>query len=128
MKNDGLFKSLGDPTRLRIVMLLLDEELCVCDIESILHLPQSTVSRHMARLSSAGVVVARREIVWIHYRLAQTAVIDDLRTFLRTQFAKVNPYRQDRATLETYVSEGKCAIPQRQGTTKQLLVSISKET
>nr|HXK57067.1 metalloregulator ArsR/SmtB family transcription factor [Gammaproteobacteria bacterium] len=49
-----LFKALSDETRLRILCLLLEGELCVCDIMAVLQLPQSTVSRHLAYLKNAG--------------------------------------------------------------------------
>jgi ArsR family transcriptional regulator, arsenate/arsenite/antimonite-responsive transcriptional repressor len=67
----GLYKALGDPTRLRIVALLVNGELCVCHLQHVLGLPQAHVSRHLAVLRAAGVVEARREGSWIHYRLRE---------------------------------------------------------
>ncbi len=71
MKNiTQCFKSLSDPTRLRIVWLLQAEgELCVCDLMEILDLPQSTVSRHLAYLRNASLVNDQRKGVWMYYRL-----------------------------------------------------------
>jgi ArsR family transcriptional regulator, arsenate/arsenite/antimonite-responsive transcriptional repressor len=66
-----LFKALGDPTRLRIVALLAHGELCVCHLQHALDLPQAHVSRHLAVLRAAGVVGARREGSWMHYRLVE---------------------------------------------------------
>jgi len=66
-----LFKALGDETRLRIVALLSHGELCVCHVQAALDLPQAHVSRHLAVLRNAGVVVARRHGSWINYRLAE---------------------------------------------------------
>lgn len=63
-----IFKALSDTTRLRIMGLLLEGELCVCDLMSILELPQSTVSRHLSYLRNAGLVEGRRDGVWMHYR------------------------------------------------------------
>ena len=67
---ETLFKALADQTRLRIVGLLLSGEICVCDIHGSLGLPQPTVSRHLAYLRRAGVVLARKDGLWVHYRLA----------------------------------------------------------
>ena len=67
---ETLFKALADRTRLRIVGLLIAGEICVCDIHGSLGLPQPTVSRHLAYLRRAGVVLARKEGLWVHYRLA----------------------------------------------------------
>jgi ArsR family transcriptional regulator len=68
-----LLKALADETRLRIVALLAHGELCVCHVESGLDIPQPTASRHLAVLRHAGVVEARRDGSWIHYRLAVQA-------------------------------------------------------
>jgi ArsR family transcriptional regulator len=67
----SLFKALGDPTRLRILGLLLAGEVCVCHIHESLNIPQPRASRHLAYLRRAGLVEARREGLWMHYRLAQ---------------------------------------------------------
>jgi ArsR family transcriptional regulator len=66
-----LFKALADETRVKIVAALSREELCVCHIEDALSCPQSTVSRHLAVLRSAGIVQARREGAWVYYSLKQ---------------------------------------------------------
>lgn len=63
------FKALADETRLRILMLLLSGELCVCEILAVLDLPQSTVSRHLAYLRNADWVLDRRQGTWMYYRL-----------------------------------------------------------
>ena len=65
------YKALADRTRLRILALLMDGEVCVCDIHDTLRLPQPTASRHLAYLRRAGLVEARREGTWMHYRLAE---------------------------------------------------------
>ena len=68
---DTLFKALADTTRLRIVGLLLDGEICVCNIHESLGLPQPKVSRHLAYLRRAGLVETRKDGLWVHYRLAR---------------------------------------------------------
>lgn len=67
---ETLFKALADRTRLRIISLLASGEICVCDIHESLALPQPTVSRHLAYLRHAGLVVSRKDGLWVHYRLA----------------------------------------------------------
>jgi ArsR family transcriptional regulator len=65
-----LARCLGEDLRLGIVCLLhRNDELCVCDLVNSLGAPQPTVSRHLAQLRGCGVVVARREGTWMHYRL-----------------------------------------------------------
>ncbi len=67
---DEMFKALADPTRIRILGLLANGEICVCHIHESLRLPQSLVSRHLAYLRRTGLVETRREGLWVHYRLA----------------------------------------------------------
>jgi ArsR family transcriptional regulator len=64
-----IFKAMADETRLRILVLLLDGELCVCEIIAALELPQSTVSRHLAYLKKSGWVCDRKQGLWMYYRL-----------------------------------------------------------
>lgn len=67
---DHLFRALADPTRLRLLNLIADREVCVCYFVGILRISQPKVSRHLAYLRRAGIVAARREGRWMHYRLA----------------------------------------------------------
>jgi ArsR family transcriptional regulator len=66
----GVFRALADETRLRILALLRDGEVCVCHIHGGLRLPQPTVSRHLAYLRKTGLVECRRQGLWMYYRLA----------------------------------------------------------
>ena len=67
---EGACKALADRTRLRILALLGNNEVCVCHIHDSLGLPQPTVSRHLAYLRRSGLVAARRDGVWMHYRVS----------------------------------------------------------
>lgn len=76
----GLYQALADPTRLRILAILAQQtpaapegELCVCHIHDSLGVSQPTASRHLAYLRKAGLVEARREGVWMHYRIVRPA-------------------------------------------------------
>ena len=68
---ESTFKALADATRLRILTLVVEGEVCVCEIHDSLRLPQPAVSRHLAYLRRTGLVEARREATWMHYRLAE---------------------------------------------------------
>ena len=63
------FQALGDTTRLRLLNLMGEKEVCVCYFVEILGGPQPKISRHLAYLRSAGIVAARREGKWMHYRI-----------------------------------------------------------
>ena len=66
-----LFKALADRTRLRLIGLLGDSEVCVYFIVAILKISQPKISRHLAYMRRAGIVAARREGKWMHYRLTE---------------------------------------------------------
>jgi len=69
---ENLFKALADKTRLRILALLGNNEVCVCHVHDTLGLPQPTVSRHLAYLRRSGLVAARRDGVWMHYQVSRS--------------------------------------------------------
>ena len=75
VKNDPvtLFQALSDRTRLRILNLMTEGELCVCYFVEVLKESQPKISRHLAYLRRAGVVAGRLEGKWIHYRLVRPA-------------------------------------------------------
>lgn len=62
-----IFKALSDETRLRIFLLLGEGELCVCQIQVALAMPQTKISRHLTVLRHAGLVTARRDGLWMYY-------------------------------------------------------------
>lgn len=86
-----ILRALADDTRLRIFSLLTKAELCVCEIEDVLDLPQSLVSNHLAVLRRAGLVESRRDAEdarWVFYRAnaaAAAALRERLRALLEVQ-------------------------------------------
>jgi DNA-binding transcriptional ArsR family regulator len=69
-------KALSDPTRLKIIYLLQDGELCVCEIISALNKPQSTVSHHLNILKKAEFIQGRKEGLWIYYKLSHNKLLE----------------------------------------------------
>ena len=65
------YAALSDETRLRLVSLMKDGEVCVCHLQDVLKTNQPKISRHLAYLRRAGVVEARRDGKWMHYRLKE---------------------------------------------------------
>jgi ArsR family transcriptional regulator len=106
-----LFRALGDETRLRIVALLSHGELCVCHIESALDLNQSTASRHLGILRTAGVVDCRREGTWVYYRLTdqEHATVGKALEVLTRAFGAERALRADHARLRRSCGPGACA-------------------
>ncbi len=66
---EAALKAAADPTRTRILKLLERGELCVCQVQAVLALAPSTISKHLAILKAAGLVADRRDGRWIHYGL-----------------------------------------------------------
>ncbi|HJR64725.1 MAG TPA: metalloregulator ArsR/SmtB family transcription factor [Gemmatimonadaceae bacterium] len=95
---DALFGAFADPTRLRVMNLLVAGELCVCDIVDILGLPQPTISRHLAALRSVGLVDVTREWKFAHYRLGVPAspVQANLLTCVRSCFVGIEQLDRER--------------------------------
>jgi ArsR family transcriptional regulator, arsenate/arsenite/antimonite-responsive transcriptional repressor len=111
---ERLFKALADGTRLRILGLLLSGEVCVCHIHESLRIPQPKASRHLAYLRRAGLVETRREGLWIHYRLAETAdpVAGAVRQAVAHALGHLEAVRRDAERLQRKTG---CDVPARAG-------------
>ena len=96
------FRALADPTRLRIINLIGDQEVCVCFFVEILKSNQPKISRHLAYLRRAGIVASRRDGIWMHYRLATpkdenaARVLNEVREWLK----KDTQMQQDGTRLQ----------------------------
>ncbi len=98
---EQLFQALSDRTRLRLLNLMTDGEVCVCFFVEVLAEPQPKISRHLAYLRSAGLVDTRREAKWMHYRITPPEHPAALRAFdavLQT-FADDREMQRDRLSL-----------------------------
>lgn len=69
---ENIFKALSDKNRLRIVNMLCQKPLCVCELTYILRLSQSTVSGHLKVLKDADIVIAQKDKLWVEYILNQS--------------------------------------------------------
>jgi ArsR family transcriptional regulator, arsenate/arsenite/antimonite-responsive transcriptional repressor len=102
-----LFSALADPTRLRLLNLMNGREVCVCYFVEILKEGQPKISRHLAYLRRAGIVEARRDGKWMHYRIARpddtraAAILDaTLKSFMTDLNMKADLVRLGRACCE----------------------------
>lgn len=96
-----LFKALADRTRLRLINLMGEHEICVCFLVEVLKSTQPKISRHLAYLRRAGVVVARRDGKWMHYRIVEPPDSHAARIFreVRLWLARHPAMQTDRARL-----------------------------
>jgi ArsR family transcriptional regulator len=105
---ERFFQALGDRTRLRSLNLMGDQEICVCYFVEILDQPQPKISRHLAYLRSAGIVTARRDGKWMHYRIVMPPHIGAAQILRQTLAAlkEEKEMQADRARL----SKACCAL------------------
>ena len=109
---ERFFQALGDNTRLRILNLIGDQEICVCYFVEILGGPQPKISRHLAYLRSAGIVAVRREGKWMHYRIIMPPHVGAAQILRQTLgwLKEEKSMQADRARLtKACCSPAKCA-------------------
>jgi ArsR family transcriptional regulator len=104
MELSTTFKALADPTRLRIMNLLLRSSFCVCEMERILKLSQPLLSRHLAYLRNCGLVESQREGMRVNYNLNRKhPFVEQLRPFLIDVLGNDAVGRADLRTLKIAV-------------------------
>jgi|SRR5690554_926731 len=97
----GLHKCLADETRLRMVLLIVDQgELCVCELTSALQISQPKISRHLALLRQQGLLQDRRQGQWVHYRLNPDLPAWAMQSINIAHQSKPNFFREDLAKLQ----------------------------
>lgn len=103
-----LFKALADETRLQIIwLLMLAEELCVCDIMAVLGITQSKASRHLRYLYNTGWVQDRREGLWMYYRLAPERQAEVLLSALKSLMEDLPEAQELRRRLQEWLQTKK---------------------
>ena len=100
----SVFKALSHETRLRIVKLLENGELCVCHIVAAVDMSQSRISFHLKILKDAGLVKDRREGKWMHYRLNESDLFKRLLFLSIVERVKEEDMAGDRQRLEAFIA------------------------
>lgn len=101
LDKDMFFRALADRTRLRLLNLMGADEVCVCFFVEVLKTNQPKISRHLAYLRRAGIVGARRQGQWMHYRIVEPADADAAQVLKETMvwLAKDREMQRDRERL-----------------------------
>lgn len=99
-----IFKVLGDMNRLRILNILMRYELCVCEIEVVLKMTQSNVSRHLSKLKNVKLISSSKDAQWIHYKLNQGFASDNelLFGYLKQNFENDISLMKDTSRCKIY--------------------------
>jgi ArsR family transcriptional regulator, arsenate/arsenite/antimonite-responsive transcriptional repressor len=114
MDNDlAIFKACADATRLRILFLLTERELCVCELMAVLDMPQGKISRHLAIMKQAGILTDRRDGIWVYYALvdASSGAISHIRFYLVQERNTHDQIGHDLISLRTLADQGKICVP-----------------
>ena len=104
-----IFKALADENRIRILNLLRNGELCVCDIEAILGIKQSNVSRHLNRLKTAKIIISEKKSQWVYYRLNDDIFLKYpfLSILVNNEIEKISICKEDLLLLEKFKTGGR---------------------
>lgn len=103
-----IFKALGDEIRIRILNLLNNGELCVCEIEAILQITQSNASRHLNKLKNTGIVENKKVYQWVFYKLNESFIEENklLYQYLSERFKEIPECTSDLQRLKKYKQRG----------------------
>ncbi len=98
-----IFRSLSDETRLRIIKLLEEGELCVCDIVAALNMVQPKVSFHLSTLKESGLIKDRKQGKWIHYSLNEKDIFRRMLILSVCERMQDNTISGDRKRLHAFL-------------------------
>jgi ArsR family transcriptional regulator len=101
----SIFKALSDETRLRIIKLLEQGELCVCDITAALDMVQPKVSFHLSTLREAGLIKDRKQGKWIHYSLSEKDLFRRMLILSTCERMKDSSIAEDKKRLVAFLGE-----------------------
>ena len=90
-----VLKALSDETRLRILNLLYEQELCVCDVMETLQISQAKASRHLIYLKNAGLITDRKYAQWVYYSLLKTTDLKFIYNLIYDTLRNLSLYQQD---------------------------------
>jgi ArsR family transcriptional regulator len=107
-----IFKALSEESRLRILSLLPESELCVCEIEACLKMTQSNASRHLTVLKKCRILESYKNGLWTYYRISDGFIQEnvELWEYLKQRFRKLPSYPSDCEAYEQCKAQGLCSI------------------
>ena len=104
----SILKALADETRLRIINLLYERELCVCNIEEIVDASQTKISRHLAYLKNSGLVHVRRSAQWSFYSIEKSDDLKFVDELVHGVLRTIDIYKDDLNNLKKKVKTVTC--------------------
>lgn len=112
-----IIKSLSHENRLRILNLLKKQELCVCELENIMEINQSNVSRHLNKLKQAGIIKSNQKAQWVYYSLNKKILKKYLfiNVLIEKELGYLKICEEDNERLKKYQESGFSCKELRQG-------------
>jgi len=106
-----IFKALSEESRLRIIALLMEREMCVCEIEASLKMTQSNASRHLTALKTCGILESNKQAQWAYYRISENFMQEHkgLLEYLQIELKKLPTYQLDCKEYEKCKEKEICA-------------------
>ena len=107
---DMLFKALSEESRLRILAILMERDMCVCEIEICLKMTQSNASRHLTVLKNNGILDGYKQAQWAYYKISEKFKTDDheLWSYLQRILPKIPTYQKDQEEIKKYEGINLC--------------------
>jgi len=112
-KTINIFRALADPSRIRILKMLEQRELCVCEIREVLDLSTSTVSKHLTLLRDAGLILDRKEGKWVNFRLnpaRSEALVQPILALLKNGLTDEREIVQDKEKVKKVDRNKLCSL------------------
>ncbi|MDC7249251.1 MAG: metalloregulator ArsR/SmtB family transcription factor [Sphaerochaetaceae bacterium] len=105
-----IFKALAEESRLRILSLLLENDMCVCEIENCLGLKQSNISRHLSNLKASGILESYKKAQWSYYKINNNFIQEnqELWVYLEKRLKELPSYQEDYKKMKKCKSENIC--------------------
>lgn len=103
-----ILKALGDESRIKILNILRNGGLCVGEIEHILGMTQSNVSRHLNRLASLNIIIYEKKAQWVYYKINEDKIKDYpfIKEIMDTELDKIEFCKKDTEKLNCYKQSG----------------------
>jgi ArsR family transcriptional regulator len=100
-----MFKALSDENRLRILLMLRQRPLCVCEMHEALNIALSTLSAHLRLMKNTGLIVDEKDGRWVIYSLSDNAYLNDMLGTLELQLTHDPTIRRDRTIIRQITRE-----------------------
>lgn len=106
-----MFKALSEASRLRMLSILMEREMCVCEIEVCLNMSQSNASRHLTELKKCGILESRKEAQWAYYKISDYFKQEnkELWEYLQIHLKQLKTYQEDYTQCKKCKENDVCA-------------------